>query len=211
MKPPSISALAILATALNHLAAAAAVLPADAGTPTELIDRDSLVNTTADLNIPGLPILKPIQDDLRPLTDLKIPGVPPFVDTIVTTLGIPSTLEVKAARLIRFCPRSDTNKDLCTRIQNRVYSCVDQQNDCPDDWTRNLLKKVVDLQPCLTFNSTNSVAYQVCIRLYAESKRCIEQTKRGPCAVSHVNYMLRHFRDFLDLKKGLSSQMVTME
>lgn len=196
MKPLSLSKLAILATAFTY-AAAAAVLPADTGTPA-LIARDSIANSTTALTHPPLP-------------DLNIPGIPPFVETILSMNGIPSAPEVMAARLVKFCPRSNTNKNLCTLIQDRVYQCIDLHRECDDDFTRELLWMLVRLNPCLLVSDRKSAAYQVCDRLHTESKRCYVHTTRRPCAIGHIHYLLRHFRDLFNLKKAPAPQEFMME
>lgn len=123
------------------------------------------------------------------------------VDTISNSSGVPSTAEIKAAKLSNFCSLTTTTSKTCKTLQNTVAVCIDNGNNCTESNTRTLLSTIVDSNPCNTATS-NTLPRKICDNLYMEAKRCRNKMKRGPCAIHHIHYLLRELRDFLGLSKG---------
>lgn len=114
-----------------------------------------------------------------------------------------STSQVAAARLTGFCNKNNKTAKLCKKIQDRVATCIDENENCTSISLRNTLSNALEHNLCET--TTNmTAAYAVCKLWSVEAGRCSNMTRGRPCAIGHVKYLLRNLRNFLELETASS-------
>lgn len=108
----------------------------------------SSANSAANAIVNG--ILGSISNIVGGLLNNNTGIISPKVNTILDTLGIPSTKLVEAARLTTYCISSTSALKTCNSLQNTVTLCVEANNNCTTSATRGLLTSILDVDPCST-------------------------------------------------------------
>ncbi|KAF2002145.1 hypothetical protein P154DRAFT_595084 [Amniculicola lignicola CBS 123094] len=160
----------------------------------------SVASSVAPSSLPA-PDDLPTHSNGSPLVQQPLAILKGVVDTILNTTGIARTDAVMNTFLTPFCTKDGTYQAACKSIQNTVAVCVDSRNNCSDSTTRQLLRTVITLDPC-GLTPTGTLVNKICTGWFNEGKRCDQKTVRGPCSINHVKYLLRQFRDFLNLPKS---------